>query len=150
MGWRAVLELPYYIGALLPQVCLPLTPCIGAFFRGYIRARFKIPSKSWTFDVLVWICCLPCAAIQEAKHADEMAKIAYEEELAMQKDLERKQAREAQQKHLDNLERTGQTPTKLGHTEAHNADGYKDEKPKNATGNPANANNRRTLGLGPK
>lgn len=43
---------------------------LGVFYRQKLRQRFEIDNKTPTtvmHDVLAWLCCQPCAIIQEAR-----------------------------------------------------------------------------------
>lgn len=87
--WRGLGQVPFKVGAPLLHFLLPLLPCIGAFVRGNLRHRLGIPGTRFS-DLTAWLCCLPCAAVQEAKTADIICQICEEEAMAMRQDQERR------------------------------------------------------------
>lgn len=113
--WHSVGLVPYFAGVWLPQVALPCLPCIAAYLRGQIRARFLIKG-SLARDVMLWIFCIPCVATQEAKHVDHMCDVAEEEAEVMRRAEERKLDRERRYKEAKEAEQAagGGIASKIG------------------------------------
>merc|ERR1719218_71719 len=72
---------------------LPCLPCIATFIRMQIRQRFQIKG-ALTRDLMLWTCCIPCVATQEAKHVDHMCDVAQLEAEVMRRAEERKKEKE--------------------------------------------------------
>jgi len=87
--WHSAGLLKYYFGIWIPQCFFPVLPCVGAYFRGNIRDRFQIQGTCF-HDLLLWTCCCPCSATQEAKHVDEMCALAEEERIVQESEQRRK------------------------------------------------------------
>jgi len=92
--WRGAGELPFHIGAPLVHLFFPLLPCLGAFYRVSMRTRFGI-HNSRSRDFLMWCCCLPCTASQEAKHVDAMCEVSQQELEASHEEEKRKREESA-------------------------------------------------------
>jgi len=91
--WRGMGLVAFQLGGLIPQVCIAFLPCIGAWLRGNMRIRFNIEGTR-SRDFLTWLCCMPCAAAQEARMQELMCELAAMEQAAMHADEERKRMRE--------------------------------------------------------
>jgi len=113
--WRSMGQLPFSYGAPLLHLFLPLLPCLGTYFRQTTRARLNIRG-SRLGDFVVWLCCCPCAAVQEARVADVLVVVCAEEAEAMRQDrLRKREILESQHKaSLEASSGRGRRPSTYG------------------------------------
>jgi len=78
--WHHAGLLHFQWGIWLPQFCCCCLPCIASRYRTAIRERVAIRTETTYTDILAWIFCSCCAAVQEAKHIDALCTVAHEEE----------------------------------------------------------------------
>lgn len=96
--WHGMGQLPFAWGAPLLHLFFPLLPCLGALVRGSMRDRLHIRATRMA-DLFVWVFCIPCVAVQEARTSDAVCTTCAEEIEAMKQDrLKREEILEKQHK----------------------------------------------------